>query len=860
MSDMTDATNSQAGYIWRLAITVILLNLFLYGLTGMTLYQSRVKYQREAAVSTQNLARVLDHYIDGEIDSIDIALLAVKHEAEAQLAKGRIDKEALNRYITQQHSYLPQLKGIRITDAKGDVRYGTDVSTLGVIVNFADRDDFIFERDNPKGDLFISNPVFGRITKQWIIHVTRRINYPDGSFAGIVYGALSIDHFVSIFSGIDVGNKGSILLRNGENALVARYPEIPNTIGTKTVSKEFTERIKKGIIDDTFMTRAVIETSERLISYRKISKYPLYVFVTRAVDEYLTDWRKELLTQLGLLALFTVATIFSSWLLLIRWKREKQVETELRMAKEDLEQRVAARTEELNQTNEQLTHELVLIESLLQNSPAGIRVFDAESGQCVLANQSAAAIAGGTPETLLGQNFRELESWKVSGLLALAEQVLSDGVPRSTETVLHTSFDKVVPVTYQFSRFNVRDRLNLLVIGRDISDEKRLSDEKKRIEEQMLHAQKLESMGVLAGGIAHDFNNILTAIIGNADLALMRLNPESPVLENLQKIEKAAGRAADLAKQMLAYSGKGKFVIESIDINRLVEEMLHMLEVSISKKVVLRLNLYRPLPTVEADATQLRQIIMNLVINASEAIGEKSGIIAITTGCMECDQNYLKNVWLNENLVDGLYIFLEIADTGCGMDKETMVKIFDPFFTTKFTGRGLGMAAVLGIVRGHKGAIKVYSEPGKGSSFKILLPAGSKPEEIFNTGLDNDSWQGAGTVLLVDDEETIRALGSEMLRELGFQVVTAEDGRHALKVFTERDDINLVILDLTMPHMDGEQTFRELRHLRPDIKVIMSSGYNEQEVTQKFVGKGLAGFIQKPYKLSMIREVVRNIL
>jgi CheY-like chemotaxis protein len=331
------------------------------------------------------------------------------------------------------------------------------------------------------------------------------------------------------------------------------------------------------------------------------------------------------------------------------------------------------------------------------------------------------------------------------------------------------------------------------------------------------------------------------------------------VLDNLHRIEKAAGRAADLAKQMLAYSGKGKFVIENIDLNRLTEEMLHMLEVSISKKAVLRFNLHRPLPIVEADATQLRQIIMNLVINASEAIGEKSGVIAITTGCMECDRNYLKDVWLDENLHDGLYVYMEIADTGCGMCKETMVKIFDPFFTTKFTGRGLGMAAVMGIVRGHKGAIKVYSEPGKGSSFKILLPAGSQPEEIYNTCEDGNSWKGSGTVLLVDDEETIRAIGSDMLRELGFQVVTAEDGRHAMEIFKERDDFRFVILDLTMPHMDGEQCFRELKQHRPDVKVIMSSGYNEQEVTQKFVGKGLAGFIQKPYKLSMIRDIISKL-
>ena len=402
-------------------------------------------------------------------------------------------------------------------------------------------------------------------------------------------------------------------------------------------------------------------------------------------------------------------------------------------------------------------------------------------------------------------------------------------------------------------------RRELLRMATDVTQRKRAEDERLKMEQQMLHAQKLESLGVLAGGIAHDFNNILTAIVGNADLALMRLSPESPVIDNLHNIEKAAARAADLAKQMLAYSGKGKFVVEPLDMNHLLEEMIHMLEVSISKKAVLRLNLAPSLPQVEADATQMRQIIMNLVINASEAIGEKSGIIAITTGCMDCDRRYLNDIWLAESISEGLYIYLEIADTGCGMDQGTMSRIFDPFFTTKFTGRGLGMAAVLGIIKGHNGAIKIYSEPGKGTTFKILLPALGRPPELFNhEALPRDDWRGDGVVLIVDDEETVRAIGGEMLRELGYLVLTACDGREALEVFSGRDDICLVVLDLTMPHLDGEQTFRELRRINPGVKIIMSSGYNEQEVSQKFVGKGLTGFVQKPYKLSTLREVIKN--
>ncbi len=393
----------------------------------------------------------------------------------------------------------------------------------------------------------------------------------------------------------------------------------------------------------------------------------------------------------------------------------------------------------------------------------------------------------------------------------------------------------------------------------DVTERKRAEEERDQLERQLLHAQKMDSLGILAGGVAHDFNNILVSIVGNADLALLRIAKESPAVENIRKIEQAAARAADLAKQMLAYSGRGKFVFQHLDLNLLLEEMLSMLEVSISKKAALRLNLHPALPAVGADATQLRQIVMNLTINASEAIGDGGGIITITTNCMDCRRSYLKDVWLNETLEEGRYVYLEIADSGCGMSGETQAKIFDPFFTTKFTGRGLGMAAVLGIVRGHKGAIKVYSELGKGTSFKILLPASDSPADVARQDDGGDRWRGYGKVLLVDDEEMVRDIGCEMLKELGFTTITANDGEEAVEIFQSIPDIRYVVLDLTMPTMDGEQCFRHLKLLKPEVTVIMSSGYNEQEVSQKFMGKGIAGFVQKPYTVGMLKDAFRSL-
>jgi two-component system cell cycle sensor histidine kinase/response regulator CckA len=293
--------------------------------------------------------------------------------------------------------------------------------------------------------------------------------------------------------------------------------------------------------------------------------------------------------------------------------------------------------------------------------------------------------------------------------------------------------------------------------------------------------------------------------------------------------------------------------------------MIHLLKISISKTAVLNLNLSKNIFDTEVDVTQIRQVFMNLITNASEAIGDKSGVVTVSTGVMEITKDYLEGIFVNKDIQEGFFIFIEVSDTGCGMDKETQQKMFDPFFTTKFTGRGLGMAATLGIIRGHNGAIKVYSEPGKGTTIKVLFPCSEEiledNEENGNRSLLLEQWQGNGVILVVDDEESVRAVTRKALTKKGFTVMTAEDGREGLKVFSEDPEkIDLVILDITMPHMGGEETYSEMRKIRPDIQVLLSSGYNEKEATNSFAGKGLAGFIQKPYKPSELVQKLYSLL
>ncbi|GEM_PF-2585643 len=408
--------------------------------------------------------------------------------------------------------------------------------------------------------------------------------------------------------------------------------------------------------------------------------------------------------------------------------------------------------------------------------------------------------------------------------------------------------------------------LHKLMIEEGKKELEREMEESRNLEMQVQYAQKLESLGVLAGGIAHDFNNLIMAVMGNASLALEELDPSSPAMMSVMEIERASARAADLCEQMLAYSGRGSFSIKELDLAEIIKEMTHMLIVSISKSIDLEYHFGEGLLPVEADATQMRQVIMNLMTNASEAIGDKDGMIVIRAETRRFDSSRLRRMYLGEELSGGMYSFIEVSDDGCGMDEKTQSRIFDPFFTTKFVGRGLGMAAVLGIVRGHGGAIEVQSEIGKGTTVRVLFPAlgEGRSKEIEKAPERSDAvggWRGSGTVLFVDDEEPVRDVSRRMLELAGFDVLTAADGFEAIELFKKNHGrIVCTVLDLTMPHMDSGQVFRELKSIKSEVPIIISSGYDELEVVKRFSGKVLAGFIHKPYRMRNLVSKLREVL
>jgi two-component system, cell cycle sensor histidine kinase and response regulator CckA len=402
----------------------------------------------------------------------------------------------------------------------------------------------------------------------------------------------------------------------------------------------------------------------------------------------------------------------------------------------------------------------------------------------------------------------------------------------------------------------------MLGVTWEISERRRMEEERRLLEERLQQSQKLESLGVLAGGIAHDFNNLLMAVLGNASLLEDRFPQDADARCCLSQIEEATRRASDLCRQLLAYAGKGEFVLSSVDVNALIESTTHLLHVSISKKVVLRFDLQYELPRIQVDATQLRQVLMNLVINASDAIGDRSGVIAIRTGLMTADRAYLDRALLSAELQPGIFAFVEVSDTGAGMSEETISHIFEPFFSTKFPGRGLGLASVLGIVRGHRGALRVHSLVDRGSTFRFLLPVPDVQLDVEEEPQKlSPAFVGEGALLLVDDEETIRAVAGRMLEALGFRVLTARDGREAIRIHAEyAQEFTCVIMDLTMPHVDGEEAMRALRSKNPAQRVLLISGYNPQDSVNRLLRPGLTGFLQKPFNLSELTSALHALL
>jgi PAS domain S-box-containing protein len=513
---------------------------------------------------------------------------------------------------------------------------------------------------------------------------------------------------------------------------------------------------------------------------------------------------------------------------------------------------------------EALRKEKAYLEQLFENAQEGIVLAD-NTGRILHVNGEFARMFGYNRQEVVGRHVDDLVA--TPDLRGQAEGLThsaAEGQQASIEAVRRRKDGGRFPVSILASPIMVDGvQAGVYAIYRDITA-------RVQLEEQIRHTQKLESLGVLAGGIAHDFNNILMTILGNAGLALQDLPENSPHRTYLTAIEQASRRAANLCRQMLAYSGKGKFVVETVNLSDLAHKMASSLAEQLPEGARFEEDFAADVPSIIADAAQLSQVTMNLVTNASEALEGKSGTVTLRTGVRHCSRQSHQKNYLDRDLPEGRYVFIEVSDTGAGMSDETLSRLFDPFFSTKFTGRGLGLSAVLGIVRGHHGAVQVQSRLGSGSSFTVLFPATDMPTSEFVTTDDKEGSaeapedkepvRGSGTVLVVDDEDTVRDLAADVLKEIGFKVLTAAGGQEAVDIFQKKSKkVSCVLLDLSMPGMSGEECFEKLREIRPDIPVVITSGFTAEEIADRFQGRDPVEILQKPYSPKELGRIISSM-
>ena len=494
-----------------------------------------------------------------------------------------------------------------------------------------------------------------------------------------------------------------------------------------------------------------------------------------------------------------------------------------------------------------------LYRSVIEQAQEMIFLVDLDTMAIVQTNQAFHRILG-YPQSLLpgltlydiveadrGTVDSNIEAVKQRGSTAIGRRLYrhADGTTRQVE------------VTGSILRSGGRNLM--VVLARDITE--RLATERA-----LQQSQKLESLGILAGGIAHDFNNLLTAMMGNLSLAQLKSHASAPSWPYMDAIGKTLQRAADLTRQMLAYSGKGRFVTKVVDLNHTVEEMTHLLSVSISKNILLEFDFEKGLPPLEVDPAQLQQVVMNLVTNASDAIGDKAGTIRIATSLVDLSVDRITRDFPAQAIEPGPHLLLEVCDSGSGMDEETLQRIFEPFFTTKTQGRGLGLSAMLGILRGHRAGIRIISATGLGTSFFIYFPAKAGAVADTAAARANSTVVPVGGVLVVDDEPEIRDSIVEQFRILGFGMVfEASDGADALEIYkARRSEISLVFMDLTMPRMNGKEAYRTLRNMDPTLPIILTSGFNQEPDLEG--DERPAAFLQKPFDFRQLRTMVMQTL
>ena len=727
------------------------------------------------------------------------------------------DPEAVRTALWAERAAAPELLAlVRIDDARGPI--GTDGIDPQVILHAAE----------------------GGHTAEVVDRESDRVIllFARGRQATLA-GAISTDEVISPIARLRVGHRGFAYLTDRDGRLLT--PARPR--GSAAELAAGLTRAGEG------SAWADLDGEPHLFVGRRIDPLGWHLGITVPRDEAMDDIHSmrqvTAAMVLGAIVVLLISGFVVSRTLTRPIESLRRVQERFGAGELDAREEVAARDElgelarSFNEMADRLNRVIADSRSLVESLPQP--VFVHANGRFLYLNPAACRLAA-DPDPV----GRAIDAFAAEGSREETRRLLEGAPSARIQRRDGKSLDlEAVGLEVTFDGARAR-----LVIVDDITD-------KNRFESQVRQTQKLESLGLVAGGIAHDFNNMLTAIMGNNELVLMDTPESSPLFGPLQHVRRATEKASDLCRQMLAYAGRGHFQLAHIDLNRTVAEIGELLQASISKKTTLSMELDREALPIEADAAQIQQVVMNLITNASEALEDAPGEITVRTGTVEIDDHTTQRTL--EGLPKGTYAMLEVIDSGVGMDQKTKDRIFDPFFTTKLTGRGLGLAGVLGIVRAHLGDITVDSEPDVGTRFSVYFPKAEQPvPEERAAPLDELPYYGQGTVLVADDEAPVLQLTRRILARYGFEVACAQNGEQAIDLYTaKKGEIVCALLDLTMPVLGGREVLERLRSIDPGLPVVLMSGYDDGS-DDLIATAGSVPFVAKPFRVSVLINAIRD--
>jgi len=909
---------------------------------------SRAHTQRSAEILTRNLAQAMDSSISHRFQRIDQALLTIVGELERSLARGPLDRARMEQVVDAQEKLLPEVANIRVTDAEGIIIIHNPVPDSPT--SLQDRPYWAPLREDPQAQLFITKPLRGVFTKDWVITSARRYRLPDGRFGGVVAAPVPIDHLQKALDGFEIGSGGILTLRDGTGGFVARHPTAVKgrilNIGDRRVSPELERLLDSGVQQQTYFAASVFDGTKRTLTFRRIQNIPYLVVASLAEDDYLAPWRADRNKALGVLGTGLICSWILAWGLWRLWRGREGSTRELAKREAQFRSLAETSTDYIMRYDAQGRHTYMNPAALAASGVAAADMIGKTHRECGFPEELCelwethiqGVFRTGRPDQLefewtgaegpVTLDMRLTPEFDAEGRVASVLGVSRDITERKRAEALLTKITALVPgvvYTYRlypdksscfpyasagmseiyevtpeevrtdatpvFGRLHPEDleataeaifesarTLALfhwefrVILPRqglrwrmcdarpermpdgstlwygiitDITERRKLEEDRRRLEAQMQHIQKMESLGSLAGGVAHDMNNVLGAILGLASANLDGQAPGGPAHRAFETIVKAAERGGKMVKGLLSFARQSPAEERELDLNAILREEIRLLERTTLARVKMELDLADELRTIRGDASALTHAFMNLCVNAVDAMPQ-NGTIRLRT----------RNV-------DNDWIEVTVEDTGTGMPKEVLDKAMDPFFTTKEVGKGtgLGLSMVYSTVKAHRGQMEIQSDVGQGTCVRMRFPACETIEPLPECA---DAAQTERTrvltVLVVDDDELIQFSMQALLDVLGHRTLLAPNGEEALEQLEAGAEPDVVILDMNMPGLGGAGTLPRLRRMRPQLPVLLATGRADQSAFDLVERYPPAFLLSKPFNLKELEQQLEAVV